>query len=406
MDEQLPYDSFADPDGIRDLSGGATARPSVRLSDADLADLFFNIPATVWTTDERLVLTFVHGAYLNRLQINPNRLIGRTIQDILLDGREDHPIIQGHLTALDGHETSVRVEWGGRLYTARIAPLRSPDDRIVGCVGVHLEIGWLPDDEGTLRESDVRFHRVVDSSPMGIAFGNDGGDITDANDSFLQIVGCTREDLMDEGISWPALMPVETHQRQIQALKEIETTGRCAPFETEIIRKDGSRLPVLVTAVRLSARRREGVAFVRDLSERKRIVGRLKAELACADALAFAGSPAELGAMLRDVFVTGLSWQAVTIWKPVDGPNTGGPAAAQAVATGQEVWSAERRTLAIPLRVHDRCCGVLLLSGPPEAAPDDDLLQTCRRIADRIGRFLDKFGGLGPARAQDSAPEA
>jgi hypothetical protein len=29
----------------------------------------------------------------------------------------DHPLIQGHLTALAGHETTVRVEWGGRLFT-------------------------------------------------------------------------------------------------------------------------------------------------------------------------------------------------------------------------------------------------------------------------------------------------
>src|SRR5437763_1991484 len=114
-----------------------------------LADFLRSLPATVWTTDAQLRLTFADGVYLRRLELDARRLLGRTIQDILLDGREDHPLIQGHLTALAGHETTVRVEWGGRLFNARLAPLRDAEGAVIGCVGVHLEIGWLPDDEGT-----------------------------------------------------------------------------------------------------------------------------------------------------------------------------------------------------------------------------------------------------------------
>ena len=75
-----------------------------------------------------------------------------------------------------------------------------------------------------------------------------------------------REDLTDESLSWASLMPIETHQRQLQALEEILQTGRCQPFETEILRPDGERVPVLVGAARLSPRRRDGVAFVLDIS--------------------------------------------------------------------------------------------------------------------------------------------
>ena len=83
------------------------------------------------------------------------------------------------------------------------------------------QIGWLPDDDGTLRESDMRLRRVIDSNMIGIAFGNDEGRITDANDAFLQLAGYTREDLVADGISWPALTPVEFHQRQLEALDEM-----------------------------------------------------------------------------------------------------------------------------------------------------------------------------------------
>ena len=359
-----------------------------------------SLPATVWTTDRRLVLTFVQGVYLRRLPIAPDKLIGRTIQDILLDGREDHPLIQGHLTALAGHETTVRVEWGGRLFTVRLAPLREPDGRIVGCVGVHLEIGWLPDDDGTLRESDVRLQRVIDSNLLGIAFGDDQGRITDANDAFLQLAGYSRDDLADDAISWPALLPVEAHQRQIQALQEILSTGRCAPFETEIVRKDGHRVPVLVDAARLSAQRREGVAFVLDITDRKRTVTGLRAELACADHLAEIPALVEAARGILRVLITALPWRTAIFWSAspdgcrliaCDGAVAadGFPSLARSVlATQEECWCAEDEALAVPLVVEGQGYGVLILAGCIHGAPEAEVVNTCRRIAGRLAKFI------------------
>jgi PAS domain S-box-containing protein len=382
--------------------------PTSSLGDASALTSFLgSLPATVWTTDQQLVLTFVQGVYLRRLQIDPGRLIGRTIQDILLDGREDHPLIQGHLTALAGHETTVRVEWGGRLFNVRLAPLRDPDGRIAGCVGVNLEVGWLPDDDGTLRESDVRLQRVIDSNILGIAFGDDEGRITDANDAFLQLAGYNRDELADDSVSWPALLPVEAHQRQIHALDEILATGRCAPFETEIVRKDGRRVPVLVGAARLSAQRREGVAFVLDITDRKRTVGGLRAELACADHLADAPTPADAEARLLRVFTTALSWRSAALWTVTpegsrlvarDGASAEDavdfqPLAEKVLATQIECRSAGDEALALPLLTDGRCYGALILAGWVNGAPETDLIETCRRIAGRLGRFLARRQG-------------
>jgi PAS domain S-box-containing protein len=405
-DQRIP-----DPQSNRPRPAGdqpvSPAEAFARLSGTRLADFFSNVPATVWMTDERMVLTFVQGIYLRRLQLDPAKVIGRTIPEVLLDGREDHPLIQGHLTALSGHETTVRVEWGGRLYNVRLGPLRDADDRVVGCVGVHLEIGWLPDDDGTLRESDVRLRRVVDSNMMGIAFGDDQGRITDANDAFLDLIGYAREDLVGDLISWPSLMPVETHQRQILALEEILATGRCSPFETEVIRRDGAHVSVLVGAARLSAQRREGVAFVLDISDRKRGLGRLRAELACADALAEARTLGDAAGPLLNVLRVSLSWRSAALWRSSTSSPEGWQLVARdgeatdnrqgfesllekILATREEVWSASQQVMALPLVARGRCLGALILAGGTSDTPDAEFLQTCRRIADRIAKFIDR----------------
>ena len=46
--------------------------------------------------------------------------------------------------------------------------------------------------------------------------------------------------------------------------------GTVQPFEKECFRKDGSRVPVLIGSVTLEESETEGVAFVLDLTERKR----------------------------------------------------------------------------------------------------------------------------------------
>jgi PAS domain S-box-containing protein len=355
-------------------------------------------------TDDQLALTFIQGQLLRRLQLDPARVLGRTLPDLLMDGREDHPLIQAHRAALAGHETSVRIEWGGRIYYARVAPIRDAVGRVDGCVGVHQEIGWLPDDEGTLRESDMRLQRVADSSLMGIAYGREDGVITDANEAFLALSGYSRADLAADLVSWPALCPVESHQRQLDAMQEVRTTGRCAPFESDLIRKDGRRVPILVSGARLSARRREGVAFVLDLSERNQMRDRLATEIACADALLDASCSTDGAGLAVRVIRQGFACQAACLWLAAtsgrdariaarDGvaglrDDVLGSLAADSVEKGETLWSSSARTLFVPLTPDAASPGALVVVMPSGAVPHPMQLDGLRSIAQRLSRYL------------------
>jgi PAS domain S-box-containing protein len=120
-----------------------------------------------------------------------------------------------------------------------------------------------------LQERDSGLRRLVESNIIGICFFSRGGEIVEANHSFLQTLGYDREDINAGRLRWPDLTPPEWSERSALALAELEATGAIQPFEKEYFRKDGSRAPILIGAAAFDEQRDRCVSFVLDLSERK-----------------------------------------------------------------------------------------------------------------------------------------
>jgi PAS domain S-box-containing protein len=120
-----------------------------------------------------------------------------------------------------------------------------------------------------LLEREARIRRLVDSNIIGIFFWDFDGNVTDANDALLQIVGYSRQDLLAGNVAWSSMTPPEYRAADAQAIEELRRSGTCQPYEKEFIRKDGRRIPVLVGGALLEGSQEHGVAFVLDLTERK-----------------------------------------------------------------------------------------------------------------------------------------
>src|SRR5277367_2080340 len=153
-----------------------------------------------------------------------------------------------------------------------------------------------------LAEREAKIRRLVDSNIIGISIWEAEGRILEANDAFLQMVGYDRKDLVSGRVRWTDLTPAEWRERDERALAERKSTGNVQPYEKEYFQKDGSRVPVLIGAANFDESGSQGVAFVLDLTERKRAeraatlsaeaLRRSEAYLAEAQALSHTGSVA------------------------------------------------------------------------------------------------------------------
>jgi two-component system cell cycle sensor histidine kinase/response regulator CckA len=125
--------------------------------------------------------------------------------------------------------------------------------------------------EAEIRRSEARFRRVVESNMLGIIFWAGSGQITDANEAFLDMVGYTREDLAADRVEWTKMTPPEYRQMDEHFLQELAASGVCATYEKEVIRKDGVRISILMGgASNLEVEEQSGVAFVLNISDRKK----------------------------------------------------------------------------------------------------------------------------------------
>ncbi|MBB5421474.1 PAS domain S-box-containing protein [Paraburkholderia atlantica] len=127
-----------------------------------------------------------------------------------------------------------------------------------------------------LQEREARIRRLVDANIIGIIVWNAAGDILEANDAFLRMVGYEREDLASGCLRWRDLTPTDWQESSERALAQIRNDGDVQPEEKEYMRKDGSRIPVMVGRAAFDCSGKEGVAFVVDLTERKEAEHRLR----------------------------------------------------------------------------------------------------------------------------------
>ncbi len=203
-----------------------------------------------------------------------------------------------------------------RWFLTRVVPVRNDVGEIINWFGTNTDINDHKTTTAAIQKSEQKFKSIVSSNMFGIFFWNTNGEIMDANDAFLNMVGYSRDDLNAGKLRYRDMTPPDYLALIDVELKQIEDTGVSKPIEKEYIRKDGTRVPVLLGAGKIEGVLDGGICYVLDISDRRKAESQLKSAELISERLAISEKAAHEAAKLKSEFLANMSHEIRT---PING---------------------------------------------------------------------------------------
>lgn len=209
---------------------------------------------SIFVTDREGRVTFMNPEAERVFGLTSDWMIGRNLQETIHSRSHWSPIGTAGQTVRDCEDVLLRRDGTEVQASCSSGPLELNGEKI-GVVVTIRDITERKRAERALLESEARFRRLAEAGVVGVVI-SDEQYILDANDYFISLLGHTRESFHLGSVRWRDITPPEHMAQSERAVGSMMKTGSAAPFEKEYLRRDGSRVPVLVGGVMIDYRDR------------------------------------------------------------------------------------------------------------------------------------------------------
>jgi two-component system, cell cycle sensor histidine kinase and response regulator CckA len=219
-------------------------RNRARASQKRLEELLDAAPDAVLVMDRQKIVRYASRAALELLGQRREDIVGQHL-DVPLD---DLQVLE--LPVQGGTET--------RVYEARVVPF--------DWEGRPASIASLQD-VTVERQNRARFERLSECGLIGIFTADLGGILVAANSTFLGTIGSSLEAVLDRKVRWADLLPPSSDGPEADLLERLRSHGFVPAFEVDLLRADGTAVPVLIGAALVGPS--EFIAYTADMTERR-----------------------------------------------------------------------------------------------------------------------------------------
>ncbi len=231
---------------VRDVSVRKQYENALVQSEARLKLIMNTIPHIVWTANPDRSLDYVNTRFERITGINPrNKMFIRKIV---------HPDDFGRIrlfrsssgNKIEEHQIRLRIRLANgtyRWYLFIIIPLCKEDGSVVSWYGSATDVNEL---ELVVEERTAELSDLYNNAPCGYYTLTPEGHFTKINDTTLKWLGYERDDLLNR--SFLETVSPENRKEVERELEKLLAKGYLNNFPYELIRKDGSKFPVLVNA--------------------------------------------------------------------------------------------------------------------------------------------------------------
>ena len=208
----------------------------------------------------------VNPAFERIIGLSRKELVGKTILQVMPEAVS--PWIEHYASVIESGASAHFEDFSflaNRYLEMMVNPVRGNT-----CAAFVIDVTERRRSQEALRQSESRLRRLVDANIIGIVTANIDGELYSVNDAFLRMIGYSRAEYEAGLLNWRALTPAEDLPKDEQGVREAEEQGACTPYEKEYIRKDGSRIPVLIGYAFLEGSDSTYICYIVDLTQQKR----------------------------------------------------------------------------------------------------------------------------------------
>jgi PAS domain S-box-containing protein len=262
---------------VRELNAGLEARVRERTAELErreelLRAVVESAPVVLFALDEKGAFTLSQGRGLRALGLAPGEVVGRSALEVY---RDEPGVLADVRRALGGEALANVAQVGGATFETWYAPSRDEGGRVVGAVGVALDVTEREGTAAALRESGAFFRALFEVSPDAIFLIDPHAEsppwaILECNEAAGRMNGYAREELLGRSID--LLHPTNDPPAEREAYLEKLRRRGVVRVEAVHRRKDGQLVEIeaATSLVRLGGRELL-LGIDRDVTDRKRV---------------------------------------------------------------------------------------------------------------------------------------
>ncbi len=281
---------------VRDVTERVKSEKNVTELRDFLDDIFKTTADGILVTDQNGFILIVNNALEKITGYSKEELIGKHAKYLRAkEKRHDEKGAEYPENLLrDGTSIESDISWlrkdGKLVYVERSsAVLKNKNGELSGIVSTIRDVTERMNAENELRETKDHLNNVIESSLDAIVLTDEWGYVTKTNNSFLQLIGCEKQNQVI-GKHMAEFSPIEegtyesTTGKSVQISKEfldsiisvmarLRKEGRISNLEFYLIGSDGKVLAVeenIVTLYNKDGERTGTVGVIRDITERKK----------------------------------------------------------------------------------------------------------------------------------------